>query len=131
MRRLGHSLAQPGKAPQIRARSHDDVVQQIAANARVPHRFSASSLSEVFRRQPKRRRDSMRERRSRVRIGEVRHKIAKSILIPENMAFCDVATARSKTACFGYARKPTNARHCFAPRNRICMTLYAAIPSVG
>jgi hypothetical protein len=65
------------------------------------------------------------------RIGEFRHKIAKSISIPENMGFCDVATARDKATCFGYVRKPTNARRCFAPRNQICMTLHAAIPSVG
>ena len=51
---------------------------------------------------------------------QIRHKIAESILIPENMAFCNVATAQ-----------PTNARRCFAPRNQVCMTLYGAIPSAA
>ncbi|MFH1340885.1 MAG: hypothetical protein ABIL01_06685 [Pseudomonadota bacterium] len=63
------------------------------------------------------------------RIGELRAKIAKSISIPENMGFCNVAAARGKP----HVRLRAQSRQLRGNASRLEPSLldaYAAIPSV-
>jgi hypothetical protein len=116
----GRSLVQVATAQQIRPRSHHHVV----AGAYDPVRASQARCSRSAPR-----RDSVDEIRGK-RSGTAATTpgtTPQCILIPKNMALCEVVSLGTFIAIG--IRKP--AARCCAPRNRVCVTLYAAIPFVS